>query len=144
MNSTHFRQRGVGLIEVMLALALVMFAALLISNLQTNAFVSMKITETHFTVYEQSQDMLETLRANKADAKAGDLNLNFDSTIDLDSKVKPVFISIAAWLKTIQDELDNGAGQITCDDNRCTVSIRWKENIDGTNADQFYHIAGLL
>jgi len=99
VNSTHFRQRGVGLIEVMLALA---------------------------------------------DAKAGDLNLNFDSTIDLDSKVKPVFISIAAWLKTIQDELDNGAGQITCDDNRCTVSIRWKENIDGTNADQFYHIAGLL
>jgi len=70
VNSTHFRQRGVGLIEVMLALALVMFAALVISNLQTNAFVSMKITETHFTVYEQSQDMLETLRANKADAKA--------------------------------------------------------------------------
>lgn len=144
MNSNHFKQHGVGLIEVMIALAVMMFAALAISNVQTSAFISMKITDTHFSVNELSQDMLEILRANKTDAKTGDYNLNFDSTIELDPTANPVLISIAAWKKDIQDELPDGAGQIVCDDSRCQVSLRWKENVDGTYTDQFYHIAGLL
>ena len=144
MNRKHVNQQGVGLIEVMMALAIMMFGALVTSSVQTNAMISMSITDTHFVVNEQSQDMLEILRANKTGAKAGDYNLSFDSVIDPDSTVNPVLLNMAQWLNSIQTELDEGAGQIECDSNRCTVSIRWKENIDGTRADQFYHIAGLL
>ena len=44
------REDGVGLIEVMIALAVIVFAALAISNVQSRSLVSMNISDTHFSV----------------------------------------------------------------------------------------------
>ena len=207
MNTAHCKQTGVGIIEVMIALAVIMFAALVIASVQSNALISVRITETHFGVNEQAQEMLEMLRANKTEAQAGNYNVEFDNTISTDSDSSPVLVNIAAWknqigiqlpdgagqidcditrrwslLEMLRDkteaqagnynvEFDNtistdsdsspvlvniaawknqigiqlpdGAGQIDCDITRCQVSIRWRENVDGSNTNRFYHIAGL-
>lgn len=140
----RYNEHGVGLIEVMIALAVMMFAALAISNVQTNSFISMKMSNTHFNVNDQANDMLDILRANSSTAKSGNYNLEFDSTVDVDVDTHPVLRSIAGWKNHISIELPEGAGQIDCDVDQCRVSIRWKENVDGSYDDQFYHIAGLM
>lgn len=128
----------------MIALAVMMFAAFAISSIQTSAFISMKVSDVHFEINEKTEDMLEILRANKTKAKSGDYNFDFESTVDPDATVNPILLSIANWKRHIQDELPDGAGQISCDSSRCQVSIRWKENIDGTYTEHFFNMAGLM
>ena len=143
MNTAHCKQTGIGVIEVMIALAVIMFAALVIASVQSNALISVRITKTHFGVNEQAQEMLEMLRANKMEAQAGNYNVEFDTTIDTDSDSNPVLVNIAAWKDQVEIQLPDGAGQIDCDITRCEVSIRWRENVDGSDTNQFYRIAGL-
>lgn len=144
MSAPRSKERGVGLIEVMIALAVMMFAALAISNVQTNSFISMIISDTHFGVNDKSSDMLEILRANRTSAITGTYNHDFDSTVAIDEDTHPVMKNIATWKMQVSSELPEGAGQIDCDADKCTVSIRWKENVDGNYSDQFFHISGLM
>ena len=144
MNTWNVSQSGVGLVEVMIALAMMMFTALGISTLQSKALVSMNISNVHFHINEHSSDMLELLRANRAEAKAGQYDSTFGGVVTVDATTHPVMQQIAQWKDQISEQLPDGAGQIACDTTRCQVSIRWKEFIDDAYEDQFYHIAGLL
>lgn len=143
MNGQLRSQRGVGIVEVMIALVVLMFSALSISNLQTRSLVSMQISESHFTINERSREMLEVLRANAVDARSGVYNLEFDDTLTVPDPVEsPVEYTVYQWKQSISEELRNGAGRIGCDAVKCTVSLRWIEYIDGLPAQQFFHIAG--
>ncbi len=143
MTPVNFHERGVGIIEVMVALAVLMFAALSISNLQTSSLVSMEISESHFTVNQQTRDMLEVLRTNVAEARNGIYNLDYDDVLDTTSTAaSPVLHTIARWKQTIGDELPGGAGKIECMTDKCTVSVRWNEYIDGSTAPQYFNMAG--
>lgn len=138
------KEGGVGLIEVMIALAVIMFAALAISNVQSRSLISMNISDTHFSVNDYAADMLEILRANKSVSRTGSYNISFDGSIDVDVDTHPVSRNIAAWKNRVGTELPEGAAQIACDNDRCMVSIRWKEYMDGSYEDQFFHIAALM
>ena len=144
MNTWNASQSGVGIVEVLIALAVMMFTALGISTLQSKAMISMSISAVHFGIDEHSRDMLELLRANSSEATAGQYDYDFESDVIVDAMTHPVVRDIAQWKNQISDQLPDGAGQIDCDATRCQVSIRWKEYIDGSYEDQFYHIAGLL
>lgn len=144
MIALNPREDGVGLIEAMVALAVVMFAALAISTVQSRSLVSMTISDTHFSVNDYAADMLEILRANRSVSVTGDYNVDFDATIEVDENTTPVSRNIAAWKSRVGNELPEGAAQINCDTDRCLVSIRWKENLDGSYTDQFFRIAGLM
>ena len=136
------KESGVGIIEVMISLALVMFAALAIARVQANAMISLRISDTHFGVNEQAQDMLEILRANKAIAQTGDYNYDYDSTIDVVSGSSQLLQIIATWKNQVGFQLPEGAGSIDCDVIKCQVSIRWKENVDGSYTEQYFNISG--
>jgi len=137
-------ERGVGIIEVMAALSVLMFAALAISNMQTNSAVSMIISKSHFTINETTGDMLEILRSNAEDARTGSYNSVFDDPPDSTSTANPVDNNIARWKQQVIDELPKGAGQIDCSPVKCTVSVRWSEYIDGSEEYQYFHMAGPL
>lgn len=142
MNVQLQTERGVGLVEVLMALAVLMFAALSISTLQTNAHISMQISEAHFSVNEQAQDMLEVLRTNTDNARVGSYNTDYDEVITSAAGESVAFASIRQWKTRINSILPDGAGKIECDADKCTVSVRWSENIDGSAAHQFFNMAG--
>lgn len=141
MNAALGKQAGVGLIEVMVALSVLMFAALSISNLQTNSHISMRISDSHFEINQLTQDMLELLRSNAKDAKLGKFDVSFDGAI-VGSPSFPVLYAIGQWQQKVASQLPGGSSQIQCTTDACQVTLRWKENIDGTMSNQFFNIAG--
>lgn len=127
----------------MIALIVLMFAALSISNLQTRSLVSMEISKAHFGINELTQEMLEVLRVNVTDAKTGTYNLDYDDTLSADSTTaSPATSTIALWKRRISEQLPGGEGKIECDVSKCTVSVRWTEYIDGSSAYQYFRMAG--
>lgn len=143
MKTALEKQAGVGLIEVMVALSVLMFAALSISNLQTNSHISMRISDSHFEINQLTQDMLELLRSNATEAKLGTFDVSFDSAA-VGSPSSPVLYAIGQWQQKVVSQLPSGSSQIQCTTDVCQVTLRWKENIDGTMSDQFFNIAGLI
>ncbi|MFK7855665.1 MAG: hypothetical protein AB8B79_16190 [Granulosicoccus sp.] len=136
-------QRGTGLIEVMIALVVLMFAVLSISNLQTTSLVSLEISKAHFGVNEQTQEMLEVLRVNVTNARNGAYNLDYEDTLLVDTTTaSPATTTIAQWKRRVSEQLPDGAGKIECEVSKCTVSVRWTEYIDGSNAYQYFRMAG--
>jgi len=136
-------QRGAGVIEVMIALVVLMFAVLSISNLQTSSLVSLEISKAHFGVNEQTQEMLEVLRVNVTDARNGTYNLDYNDALVADTTTaSPAITTIAHWKRRLGEQLPDGAGKIECDVSKCTVSVRWTEHIDGSNAYQYFRMAG--
>lgn len=139
----HQKECGVGLVEVLMALAVLMFAALSISTLQTETHISMRISETHFSVIEQTQDMLEVLRTNSGKARDGAYNTGYaESVIPGADSSGGVESMIQKWKERVNSVLPEGAGMIECDSDKCTVSVRWLENIDGSVELQRVRIAG--
>jgi len=137
-------EQGVGIIEVMAALSVLMFAALAISNMQTNSAVSMIISKSHFAINETTGNMLETLRSNAEDARTGSYNSVFDDAPGSTTTANPVANTIARWKQHVTDRLPKGAGQIDCSAQKCTVSVRWSEYIDGSDEYQYFNMAGPL
>ena len=83
MNTWNASQSGVGIVEVLIALAVMTFTALGISTLQSKAMISMSISAVHFGIDEHSSDMLELLRANRSEATAGQYDFEFDDVLSL-------------------------------------------------------------
>ncbi len=144
MKAFRAREKGVGIVEVMIALVVIMISALAFSNIQTSTFINMKMSDTRFKVNERAQDMLEVLRANSVDARKGIYNVEFDDTIVLDSSSMPALVSISRWKAGIAAQLSQGGGKISCNDVSCMVSIRWQESVDGALTNQSFDLAGLM
>lgn len=132
MNRRHY-QRGIGLIEALIALILLVFTASVTSQMQTSSLVSAQGSSVHFSIDHLSSEMLTTLRAQSSDAQAG----LFDSEDTSDSSINGS-AEVIAWNRLIQDAIPTGIGSISCLDNFCDVSISWIEEIDGSDHRQFF------
>lgn len=122
-------EKGVGLVEVVIALLIIMVAALGIANLQTSSLIAAQASSVHFTLDQLSSEMLETLRANSEDASAGSLDLTSEgSANDL----------VAAWGDRVSEQLHSGSATITCTAGDCEISISWIEEIDGTDRTRVF------
>ncbi len=132
MNRRHYQQ-GIGLIEALIALVLLVFAASVTSQMQTSSLVSAQGSSVHFSVDHLSNEMLTTLRAQASDAQAG----LFDSENSTDLSINDS-AEVVAWNRRIQDAIPTGIGTISCLDSFCDVSISWLEEIDGSDHRQFF------
>lgn len=132
MTNPHLQQ-GVGVIEVMIALALIMFTAMAVGNMQTSSIVSARVSSIHFSLDILSSEMLETLRAQPDDAESG--LLNFDGATTTTEDIPP---AVSSWNSRIEEAIPTGLGSISCAAGFCDVSISWIERIDGSTHRQFY------
>lgn len=138
------REQGVGLIEVLIALVIVLISALALSNIQTSASVNVRMSDTRFKANEHALDILELLRANATEAKAGVYNSGYDGTVVVDSNSAPTLVRVSTWKGAVAQKFVNGGAKIDCTAVRCLVSIRWKEAVSGSMTDQFFDLTGLL
>ncbi len=128
------REKGVGLIEVMVALVVLMVAAGAIVNMQSNSLVSAHSSGIHFSIDRLSSEMIEFLRSNSSDAAAGLLDLSDSESTDSSSDNE-----VTNWNDRVAELLPSGEGQISCTPEFCDVTVSWMEEIDGSNHRQFYN-----
>ena len=129
----HHSEHGIGLIEVMIALVILLFSALAASSLQTNGLIGARASSKHFAIDHLSNDILEILRSHADEAEAGLLNLETS-----DGTSTATHAEVIAWNQRIADSIPTGEGGISCVARICDVSISWFEEIDGTRHRQFY------
>ena len=143
------KQRGVGLIEVLVTVLILATSLMALAALQTRSlqFNQGSYLRSQANVY--AYDILDRMRSNTAnfDPVTGTANL---ATYTI--AAAPFSLSSAAvtapleaadiddWRRNIATTLPDGTGAINCDVNRvCTVTIKWTEitNNSGTaNPDE--------
>ncbi len=132
MTKLHSEQ-GIGLIEVLIALAILLLTALATGSLQTSGLISAQASSVHFSIDHMSSEILETLRSHPIEAEAGLFDLDTSG-----SAPSGAHAEVILWNQRIADSIPTGEGGISCVAGFCDVSISWIEEIDGTNHRQFF------
>lgn len=124
------RNRGVGLIEVLIAVLVLAIGLLGIAGLQARAIKNSQ------SAYERSQAvmlsyfMLDAMRANVEAARAGLYNLGETCNVP-DGTASLIANDQSTWLQALKTTLgdrDTTCGSINCVGGTCTVEIRWDDS----------------
>ena len=138
MNSLE-KEKGVGLIEVLLALAILLFTALSVSTVQSTQMINTIRSSDHFSLDALSNNMLDTLRTWRSAAAAGSFNYDAEAGTEFSSDTTDSAQSIAVdWNDQIVQSLPSGLGAIQCTPDICNVTISWSAEIDGEYKRQYF------
>lgn len=129
-------QRGVGLIEVLVAVLVLAIGLLGIAGLQSRALKNGQ------SAFERSQAvtltylMLDAMRANVEAARAGDYNMA--RTCNVNAGGTLITSDRRLWMQSMKQTLgdrDTTCGEINCVANRCTIRVFWDDTrgTEGSN-----------
>src|SRR5688572_6751695 len=119
---TLSRQKGVGLLEVLITLVVLTIGLLGLAGLQT---VSLQLNQSALVRSQASSlayDITERIRANWSSAAA--YNIAIDDTVD-SSPSTLAAADLKEWREALAATLPEGTGSISIVNNRVTVVIRW-------------------
>lgn len=147
-------QQGLGLVEVMISLVILLIAALATARMQSTGMISAQYSSFHLSLDHLSSEMLETLRAHSDDAEAGVFNFDMvpadaggtnnadagtGATTGTGGGGTTMDARMQAWNTRITQIFPDGAGRVNCVGGFCDVVISWVEEIDGNYHRQFYN-----
>jgi type IV pilus assembly protein PilV len=128
------RQKGSSMIEILVSMVIVALGLLGHANLM---MVSSKGNQTAYLRSQAtllSYDMIERLRLNKALAKNGRFNIDFDTPISATATTIDV-VELRDWLANLADALPAGDGKINVDGaGNVIIEVQWEEVLN-TDAD---------
>jgi type IV pilus assembly protein PilV len=120
-------QRGVGLIEVLIAVLVLSFGMLGLVGLQTWSLRNNQSALERGMATVQTHSIVDAMRADRETA----INGGFDVAIDEDTPTGTSFadVAIANWRAGIAEALNPTAtGSVDCNGARCTVVVRWNDS----------------
>lgn len=126
MKKIFQKQKGVGLIELLvtvllLATSLLVLAALQVRSLQYNQSSYLR-SQANVLAY----DIIDRMRLNRGAARNHAYDINFNVGKPTGSTVANV--DLQEWLTNVENVLPGGEGRVTCNGaDICTISIRWSE-----------------
>lgn len=129
-------QRGVGLIEVLVAVLVLAIGLLGIAGLQSQAL------KNNQSAFERSQAvtltylMMDAMRANVTAARTGQYNIN--KTCSVPSAGTLITSDQQLWMQSLKSAMgdrDTTCGEIDCQGDRCAVRIYWDDSrgTEGSN-----------
>lgn len=125
--SSSSGQRGVGMVEVLVAVLILAIGLLGIAALQATAL------KNSLSAMERSQGVVhaysifDAMRANPAAARAGDYNLAMTCVVPAGGTLAQN--DQRAWLTIMQRDLGSTAcGSINCVVDACTVVVQWDDD----------------
>jgi type IV pilus assembly protein PilV len=132
-RSSHIdkSQRGVGLIEVLIALLVLSFGMLGMAGLQMWSLRYNQSAMQRGMAVVETHAIADAMRADRAAATRGE----FDIALDAQPPSGNTFVqrSLRAWRASLAGALGSGAtGEVDCDDALCTIRVRWDDS-RGTN-----------
>lgn len=145
------RQRGVGLIEVLIAVLVMAIGLLGIAALQATALRNSQSSMERSQAVVHSYSILDAMRANVAEARAGTYDMGMTCQAPILPQTDPPtpatlgFGDKVAWIAALKSDLGAGAcGQIVCAAvagsdtgvKDCAVTVRWDDSRGTDGADQ--------
>ena len=119
--------RGVGLIEVLIAVLILTFGMLGIAAMQATSLRNGQSSMQRSQAVVQSYAILDSMRANPAVAKIGGYNLK-TLTCDPPDRADLATNDLADWIDALHAHLGQSAcGQIVCDGPDCTITVQWND-----------------
>lgn len=149
MNPARHRIRGIGLVEVMVAVAILAFGMLAIAALQATALRNSQSSLERSQAVMKTYAILDAMRANRDAAMIGSYNMG---NIDADGNVtawacgRPDAGDLAnndrrQWVGAVGEEGslkatlgESACTAIRCNDDECIVAIQWND-ARGTGGD---------
>ena len=128
------RMRGVGLIEVLIAVLVLAVGLLGIAAMQATALRNSQSALERSIAVTQSYAILDAMRANQAVASIGGYDLGM--TCAVPSTVPPAQHDLHDWITGLQASLGAAAcGAISCTDTQCRVDVQWDDSrgLGGSN-----------
>jgi type IV pilus assembly protein PilV len=137
-------QRGVGLIEVLIALLVLSFGMLGMANLQMWSLKYNQSAMERGMAVVETHSIADAMRADRAAA----LRDEFDIALEADAPSGNTFaqMSVRTWRESLAASLGPDAtGSVECNGSRCDIRVRWndtrgtyRDTEDGGNTeDQF-------
>lgn len=120
------KEKGVGLIEVLIAMLVFGTALVTLSGLQNR---SLQFNQSAYLRSQASMlayDIIDRIRINRLDS--ANYKVDFGEaipTVNDDSSFRDR--DLHAWRSAVNASLPNGDAKITCPSFECTVEIRWTE-----------------
>jgi type IV pilus assembly protein PilV len=120
-------QRGVGLIEVLIALLVLSFGMLGLAGLQMWSLRYNQSAMERGMAVVQTHSIVDAMRANRGAATTAGFNREFGDEVPEGEGI--VSVTLRTWLESLPNDLGPGAdGEIDCDGTLCTISVRWNDS----------------
>ncbi|WP_439641235.1 type IV pilus modification protein PilV [Nevskia sp.] len=117
-------QRGVSLIEVLVATVLVSIGLLTLASLQALSLGRSSSAALRTEAVGQSYDLLDRMRANRAQAIGGLYNLPFAQAPSGGTLASQ---DLTSWKAALDAALPDGDGQVLVEAQVVTITVRWRD-----------------
>ena len=120
-------QRGVGLIEVLIAVLVLSIGLLGLASLQVRTLRNSQSALERGVAVVESHAIIDAMRANQDRAESDDFNI----TLTAPTPTGTTFAqqALAEWRTSLIDALGEGAtGSVNCEVTACTIVIQWNDS----------------
>lgn len=133
--NTRRHQRGVGLIEVLIAVLVLAIGLLGIAALQATTLRAGQSSFERSQAVIQTYTILDRMRANVAQARIGAYDI--PKTCDVPDAGGLVATDLHDWIQGLRDNLGAGAcGAIACTGINCNITVWWDDSRAGGKTDE--------
>lgn len=127
-------QRGVSLIEVLIAVLILGVGLLGIAAMQATSLRNSQSAMERSQAVMQTYAILDAMRANVAVARIGGYNLAAMTCNPPDAGTL-ANNDRRAWIQSLQADLGSTAcGQIVCDSETCDITVQWDDSRAGNSS----------
>src|SRR5262249_2052664 len=126
-NSGLRRQRGVGMIEVMVAVLVLAIGLLGLAGLQIRSLKDNQSAGERGLAVVETHSIIDARRADRQNAVNGEFNIDFAD----DNPTGTTFheVAIIAWRSSLTAMLGSAAkGKIDCNGPDCTITVQWDDS----------------
>lgn len=128
-------QKGVTMIEVLVAIIVLSIGLLGLAGLQSAGLTHNQSASFRSTATMMSYSILDSMRANRIEARNGSYNITLGASIPSDSTVPEQDVS--NWLNELALRLPAGSGAIDVNGSLVTVTVQWDDSRGALAAQQF-------
>lgn len=126
--------RGVGLIEVLIAVLVLSIGLLGLAALQTRALANNETAFQRSVAVMESYSIADALRANPAGQPISAFEIGIDDEAPTGTSFAATAVS--SWRQNLEALLgEEATGSINCQNERCTITTRWNQERATQTAD---------
>jgi type IV pilus assembly protein PilV len=119
-------QRGVGLIEVLVAVLVLAIGLLAVAGLQLRSLRDNESASERGVAVVQSHSILDAMRADRTNAINNVFNIDYDDATPTGTSFRDV--AIAGWRANLVSALGADAkGSISCNGADCWIRVKWND-----------------
>jgi len=138
VSAPSARQRGFGMIEILVALVIFAFGMLGLAGLQTRSLAFSQTSLYRSQAAALTDDILDRMRADRTNAKAGSWNTALGTASSSISGTAIYQADLRDWKQTVEQLLPSGAAEVDVAAGLVTITVQWDEiRVGGNSAQQF-------